>query len=36
MMRHLRNNETRLYVREEVPFYTGRLVETADLLEVLA
>ena len=36
MMRHLRNNETRLYVREEVPFYTGRRVETADLLEVLA
>lgn len=36
MMRHLRNNETRLYVREEVPFYTGRRVETAELLEVLA
>ena len=36
MMRHLRNNETRMHVREEVPFYTGRLVETAELLEVLA
>jgi len=36
MMRHLRDNETRLHVREEVPFYTGRRVETAELLEVLA
>ncbi|MDO5634831.1 MAG: chlorite dismutase family protein [Micrococcus sp.] len=36
MMRHLRNNETRMHVREEVPFYTGRRVDTAELLEVLA
>ena len=36
MMRHLRDNETRLHVREEVPFYTGRRVETSELLEVLA
>lgn len=36
MMRHLRNNETRLHVREEVPFYTGRRVETSELPEVLA
>jgi chlorite dismutase len=36
MMRHLRNNETRHYVREEVPFYTGRLVSSAEIAEVLA
>ena len=36
MMRHLRNNETRLHVREEVPFYTGRRLETVELPEVLA
>ena len=24
LMRHLRGSETRLYVREEIPFYTGR------------
>ena len=36
MMRHLRDNETRHYVREEVPFYTGRRVDTAEILEVLA
>ncbi|NUL46317.1 chlorite dismutase family protein [Cellulosimicrobium funkei] len=36
MMRHLRNNETRLHVREEVPFYTGRLITTGEIAEVLA
>jgi len=36
MMRHLRNNETRHYVREEVPFYTGRLVTPTEIAEVLA
>jgi chlorite dismutase len=36
MMRHLRNNETRLHVRDEVPFYTGRLITTAEIAEVLA
>ena len=36
MMRHLRNNETRLHVRSEVPFYTGRRLETAEIAEVLA
>lgn len=35
LMRHFRNTEARLYVREEIPFYTGRRVETAELLEVL-
>lgn len=36
MMRHLRNNETRLYVREEVPFYTGRLITAEEIAEVLS
>ncbi|WGH83943.1 hydrogen peroxide-dependent heme synthase [Auritidibacter ignavus] len=36
MMRHLRNNETRHYVREEVPFYTGHYIEIDDVAEVLA
>lgn len=36
MMRSLRNNETRHYVREEVPFYTGRYVEIDEVAEVLA
>ena len=32
LMRHLRGSETRRHVREEVPFYTGRRVEVAELL----
>ncbi|WP_288817753.1 hydrogen peroxide-dependent heme synthase [uncultured Micrococcus sp.] len=36
MMRHLRNNETRMHVREEVPFYTGRRVSTDEIVEVLS
>ena len=36
MMRSLRNNETRHYVREEVPFYTGRYIEVDEVAEVLA
>lgn len=35
IMRHFRNTEARLYVREEIPFYTGRRVNTTELLEVL-
>ncbi|GAA4813238.1 hydrogen peroxide-dependent heme synthase [Nocardioides caeni] len=35
LMRHLRGSETRRHVREEVPFYTGRRVEWAELLELL-
>ena len=31
MMRALRYSEARLHVREEVPFYTGRRIETAEL-----
>ncbi|WP_084039355.1 hydrogen peroxide-dependent heme synthase [Demequina sp. NBRC 110053] len=36
MMRDLRYTEARRHVREEVPFYTGRRVETAEAVEVLA
>ena len=36
MMRELRATQARLHVREEVPFYTGRKVECAELAEVLA
>lgn len=35
LMRHLRNTEARRHVREEIPFYTGRRIETADVAEVL-
>ncbi|KAA9395552.1 chlorite dismutase [Kocuria coralli] len=35
IMRHFRNTEARLYVREEIPFYTGRRVTTPELTEVL-
>ncbi|MCR2800208.1 chlorite dismutase family protein [Microbacterium sp. zg-Y818] len=35
MMRELRYTEARRHVREEVPFFTGRLVTPADLAEVL-
>jgi chlorite dismutase len=35
LMRHLRGSETRRHVREEVPFYTGRRVEVAALLDRL-
>lgn len=31
LMRHLRQTEARRHVREEVPFFTGRRVEAADL-----
>lgn len=35
MMRDLRATDARLHVREEVPFFTGRRVTTAELVEVL-
>ena len=35
LMRHLRGSETRRHVREEVPFYTGRRLEPADLINAL-
>jgi len=36
LMRHLRQTEARMHVREEVPFYTGRRIPTSALPEVLA
>jgi chlorite dismutase len=36
LMRHLRATDARNHVREEVPFYTGRRIETAEIAEVLA
>jgi chlorite dismutase len=36
LMRHLRNTEARRHVREEVPFFTGRRIEAAELLEVVS
>ncbi|MCW2783774.1 MAG: hypothetical protein JWP74_291 [Marmoricola sp.] len=35
LMRHLRGSETRRHVREEVPFYTGRRLDTAVLINGL-
>lgn len=35
MMRDLRATDARLHVREEVPFFTGRRVTTAEIVEVL-
>jgi len=35
LMRHLRGSETRRHVREEVPFYTGRRVSAAELVNAL-
>jgi chlorite dismutase len=36
MMRDLRGVEARLHVREEVPFFTGRRIEPAEVAEVLS
>ncbi|WP_237224603.1 hydrogen peroxide-dependent heme synthase [Rothia nasisuis] len=36
MMRHFRNTEARLHVREETPFYTGRRIEAAEVVQVIA
>ncbi|MEV1128450.1 hydrogen peroxide-dependent heme synthase [Agromyces sp. NPDC049794] len=35
LMRDLRETDARRHVREEVPFYTGRRISTAELVEVL-
>jgi chlorite dismutase len=35
LMRDLRATDARRHVREEVPFYTGRRVTSAELVEVL-
>lgn len=36
MMRALRATDARMHVREEVPFFTGRRIETSEIAEVLA
>ncbi|SFS15698.1 chlorite dismutase [Microbacterium sp. cf046] len=36
LMRHLRATEARRHVREEVPFFTGRLIAPDELAEVLS
>lgn len=36
LMRHLRQADARLHVREEVPFYTGRRIWPQELVEVLS
>ncbi len=36
MMRHLRYTEARNHVREEIPFYTGKRIDAAAAVEVLA
>ncbi len=35
VMRELRATDARLHVRDEIPFFTGRRVATAELVEVL-
>jgi hydrogen peroxide-dependent heme synthase len=35
LMRHLRGSETRMHVREETPFYTGRRVTPTELVDAL-
>nr|WP_245992001.1 hydrogen peroxide-dependent heme synthase [Mycetocola lacteus] len=35
MMRELRATDARRHVREEVPFYTGRRIEAAEIVEVI-
>lgn len=36
LMRHLRNTQARMHVREEVPFFTGRRIDVAEVPEVLS
>jgi chlorite dismutase len=36
LMRHLRATGARRHVREEIPFFTGRLIDLADIPEVLS
>ena len=35
LMRHLRYTDARNHVREEIPFYTGKRISTAEIAEVL-
>lgn len=36
LMRHLRQADARLHVREEIPFYTGRRISPQELVEVVS
>jgi len=36
LMRHLRQTDARMHVREEIPFYTGRRIDVAEIAEVLS
>jgi len=36
LMRHLRQTDARMHVREEVPFYTGRRIQVSESAEVLS
>ena len=36
LMRHLRQTDARLHVREEIPFYTGRRIRVDEIAEVLS
>ncbi len=36
LMRHLRSSGARLHVREEIPFFSGRRIDEAEVVEVLA
>jgi chlorite dismutase len=36
LMRHLRSTGARLHVREEIPFFTGRLITRDEIAEVLS
>lgn len=36
LMRHLRQTDARMHVREEVPFYTGRRIDLTEIAEVLS
>ena len=36
LMRHLRQTDARLHVREEIPFYTGRRISVDEIAEVLS
>jgi peroxiredoxin len=35
LMRHLRSSQARLHVREEIPFFTGRLIDVDGVIEVV-
>lgn len=35
LMRHLRYTEARMHVREETPFYTGRILSPVEIVEVI-